>query len=79
MGVAALRKAGGVEYLVAVAKEHPPAFMGFLAKCMPRELNIEAGPTLLDALKVAAERRTTIDVTPRAVDAIEVIDHDRPA
>jgi hypothetical protein len=74
MGVIALRKAGGVDYLVEVAREHPPAFMGFLAKCLPRENVHEAGDSLLDVLRVASQRRATIDVTP-----VQVIEHDRPA
>ena len=79
MVLTALSRAGGVDYLVRQAENNPGPFLQLVSKCLPKEITHEAGPTLLEALKQAAQRRTTIDVTPRAVDAIEVIDHDRPA
>lgn len=36
----ALRKAGGVDYLVKQSKENPSAFMGLLGKILPKDVNL---------------------------------------
>lgn len=36
----ALREAGGVEYLVRQADENPSAFMGLVAKILPKDITV---------------------------------------
>jgi hypothetical protein len=39
----ALDKAGGVTYLVGVAKENPPAFCSLIGKVLPKQITGEGG------------------------------------
>lgn len=39
----ALHKAGGVNYLVAMAKENPAAFLALLGKIIPRDIRADVG------------------------------------
>lgn len=43
MVAAALAGAGGVKYLQAVAKSHPPAFLALVGKTMPLQVTGEGG------------------------------------
>ncbi|WP_051145132.1 hypothetical protein [Thiomicrorhabdus sp. Kp2] len=40
--IEAFNKAGGVDYLVGLAKENPSVFAGLLSKVLPRDVNVEA-------------------------------------
>lgn len=42
----ALQRAGGAEYLAAQAKENPSAFLALVGKRLPRDITLDAGPTL---------------------------------
>lgn len=42
---------GGVDYLRSVAQSDPRTFCGLLKELIPRDLNLEAGPTLAEILK----------------------------
>ena len=42
MALATLDELGGVKYLQAVAVSSPPAFLAFLGKILPRDLNVAA-------------------------------------
>ena len=42
----AFEKAGGVDYLVGLAKENPSAFLTLVGKVVPRELNANVGGSL---------------------------------
>lgn len=60
MGLVALRKLGGVDYLVRVGDENPAAFLGFLGRVLPKEMVHEAGPNLLEAMRAAQDQRVAL-------------------
>ncbi len=56
MVLEALHRAGGVDYLVQVATEHPATFLRLLGKLIPRQLEARAPTTSLATLIVTAGR-----------------------
>jgi hypothetical protein len=56
----ALDKAGGEQYLLTQAHDNPVAFMGLIAKVLPKEINAEVKGSielvLAERLKAARER-----------------------
>ena len=40
--IEAFERAGGVDYLVDLAKDNPSVFAGLLGKVLPRDVNVEA-------------------------------------
>lgn len=71
----ALDEAGGKAYLVQQAKENPVAFMGLVARILPRDISITATVNHADMILDAAKRRgITIEHQGGAQQSIEVID-----
>ena len=71
----AFHEAGGVDYLVALAKKDPRAFTMLLAKIIPTDIKVEGQvnhavftPDQLRRMADAQEEGTIIDVTPESVE-----------
>jgi hypothetical protein len=60
MILGALEKSGGEQYLLTQAHDNPVAFMGLIAKVLPKEINAEVKGSielvLAERLKAARER-----------------------
>lgn len=52
--VQAFHEAGGVDYLVKVAKDDPRTFCGLLGRVLPREVKAEVATTTLEDLVTRA-------------------------
>ena len=60
MILAALDKAGGVDYLVAQADTNPVAFMTLLGKVLPLQMTGEGGGALVICWERAAEEKPAV-------------------
>lgn len=56
MALQALDNAGGIEYLTRQAKDHPQAFLAFIAKAMPKDVNISPDTPFTDYLRALEAR-----------------------
>lgn len=78
MTLAALRKAGGVEYLERQAHQEPVAFLGLLGKVMPREVHQEITAEVrarLDVRRDLVEKLCVLLATP----SVAPIEHETPS
>lgn len=62
----ALQQAGGVDYLVAQAKENAPAFLHLIGKILPRDVNVQ---TTQRVYVVAPEVASTMEEWSQRVQA----------
>jgi len=56
MVLGALDKAGGEDYLIVQSRENAPAFLALVGKCLPKDVNLNAGVKL--SVKLVGTRRT---------------------
>lgn len=48
--IASLDRLGGIEYLVAQAKENPTAYLALIGKVLPRDMTIEVDRSAWEAI-----------------------------
>jgi len=73
--IEALENKGGVEYLMALADEHPKAFASLVAKAMPQELKAELRMVNDELISVMQKRRQMLaEARGEVIEDAEVVD-----
>lgn len=67
MILAALDKAGGVEYLFAQAHENPKTFLLLLGRVLPLQVTGDADNPIQQVIRWASEREQTLDPSKKSL------------